>query len=388
MKTALLVVRTHIVRDPRVRRQIEWLVSDGWTVDTLGLGAKPDHRVRHHYELSNDGRDSRFRLVLLGLTHLLPFRMRFRALSQRRIPAEASARIRNREYSLILFNDIQLAPWLADTRTFPAKDPVAHVHLDIHEYFPPGLPKRTRARFLLNGYYKWGRNFIVHPLINSRSVASTMADQYMSEFEIARPHLVRNCPPYIEQDPSPVDADHIELIHHGVAAWRRGFREMVQAMKLTDERFSLTFMLAGNQRTIAELKDYCRDQTDRIRFVPAVPMTSLSKEVNKYDAEVMFFPRRDGEVGFALPNKLFEAIQGRLAVVIGPTPPMVELVEKSGNGVVTRDWTPGALADAINSLTPSRLMEMKAASNRIAPDHTAETERAQFLSSFRDMGHN
>jgi hypothetical protein len=32
-KTALLAVQTDVTHDPRVRRQVDWLISDGWTVD-------------------------------------------------------------------------------------------------------------------------------------------------------------------------------------------------------------------------------------------------------------------------------------------------------------------------------------------------------------------
>lgn len=380
-KTALLVTRTHVARDPRLRRQLDWLVSEGWSVDTVGTGEAGDMPVRQHFTMAAPLRVLEYRLGFLGFLHTLPFRVRFQLLSKRRIPLDVVARVRERAYQLVLFNDIHLLPWLTDTRTFDPVNPVAHVHLDIHEYFPTELPKNTRARFMLNGYYQWVRSFIAHPLIDSRSVVSAMAEEYATEFSIPLPSIVRNCPPYLAQSPSSVDPDRIKLIHHGVAAWRRGFREMVEAMRLVDDRFSLTFMLAGNQKTILELQEHCRDQSHRIFFEPAVPMESLSRVVNKYDAEVMFFPRPPGHGGFGLPNKFFEAIQGRLAMVIGPTPPMVEIVAASGNGVIARDWSPESLAEAINSLTPEMVVAMKQASDRIAPEHTAETEKSQFFAS-------
>jgi glycosyltransferase involved in cell wall biosynthesis len=380
-KTALIVVLSNVATDPRVRRQISWLASEGWVVDTLGLGPTPDAPIRDHFSMANRSRFSRSGPVL-GLTHLLPYRARFFALSRRLFPKDAVQRVRRQEYDLIIFNDTHLLPWLADTTVFPPDSTKAHIHLDIHEYFPLDIPKVTRGRWLMNGFYQWGRTLIGHPLISSRSVAAGMGDQYAVEFDIPRPLLVRNCPPYIEQEATPVDPGRIELVHHGIAAWQRGFKEMVDAMRLVDDRFVLTFMLAGNATTIAELRAYIGDQKDRIFVVPPVPMSTLSAEVNKYDTEVMFFPPNTQNAVFGLPNKIFEAIQGRLALVIGPTALMVDIVVEAGNGVVTRDWTPEALAEAINSLSAEQVTAMKQASSRIAPRYSAEKEKETFFKSF------
>src|SRR5690554_1101020 len=225
-KTALIIVRTNVGRDPRVRRQLDWLASEGWVVDTLGLGEHPGPPARDHFGMSEKSRWFRSKIAL-GLVHLLPYKQRFHALSIRRMPGEAIARVKRGEYDLIVFNDTHLTPWLGDSDTF-GETHRAHIHLDLHEYFPAELPSSTRGRVLLNGYYKWGRNFIAHPLIDTRSVAAPTSERYAAEFNIPLAMLVRNCPPYVQQNPSPIDPNRIELIHHGVAAWRRGFKEMAE----------------------------------------------------------------------------------------------------------------------------------------------------------------
>src|SRR5690554_5568640 len=113
-KTALLVVLSNVSTDPRVRRQIAWLTTEGWTVDTLGLGPTPDAPIRSHFRMAQRSRFSRSGPVL-GVTHLLPYRTRFHALSRRLFPQEAIKRVRSQEYDLILFNDTHLLPWLTDS---------------------------------------------------------------------------------------------------------------------------------------------------------------------------------------------------------------------------------------------------------------------------------
>lgn len=380
-KSALVIVFKNLIRDPRVRRQIDWLISEGWVVDTLAMGQRPDVPLRDHFAMTALPRGFRS-LIGLALIHLLPYRWRFRVLATNRFPQEVKRRVRDNEYDLLLFNDTHLLGWLGDKETFPDNRVKAHIHIDLHEWFMPSMRPETRGRILMNGYYRWTRQFIGHPLVTSRSVAAGMGQKYAEEFGIPRPEMVRNCPPFVDQSPSAVAPDRIELVHHGVATWRRGIKEMIDAMRLVDDRFTLTFMLVGEERILDEVRDYARDIPDRVRFAPPVPMTELGQEINKYDAEIVFNPPRTENSLFALPNKFFEAIQGRLATIIGPSPSMVEIVEESGNGVVASDWSAEALARAINSLTPAKVKSMKEASHQIAPLHSAETEKGSFFDSF------
>ena len=383
VRHALLAVNTDVTHDPRVRRQIDWLTSEGWVVDTLGLGEHPTDQVRDHFALAPVPNWMKT-FVGAGVIHaLVPYKRRFGLLIRRRFPAEATRRVRDGEYDLVLASDYHFVPWFGDTSTFPADRKVAHVHLDLHEWFPPNLPTYVRGYQIIRPYHRWMRRFFAHPVVDTRSVAGATAGFYVEEFGFDEPILVRNMPPREDLSPSPVDPERIELIHHGLASWIRGFREMVDAMPLVDERFVLTFMLNGPSEMIDELRAYIEPQKERIRIVPPVPMRALARSINPFDVEVMFFPPVTENLMWTLPNKLFEAIQGRLALVTGPTLLMQQAVEEYGNGVVTEGWTPRALADAINSLDAESVTRMKLASDVAAETANAEREKYTF---FRSIG--
>lgn len=382
-KHALLAVNTDVTHDPRVRRQIDWLTSEGWVVDTLGLGDHPTPQVRDHFALAPVPKWMKT-FVGAGLIHsLVPYKRRFRMLIQDRFPAEAKRRVHDGEYDLVLASDYHFVPWFGDPETFPPGRKVAHVHLDLHEWFPPDLPTYVRGYQIIRPYHRWMRTFFAHPVVDTRSVAGATAGFYVKEFGFEEPILVRNMPPREDLDPTPVDPERIELIHHGLASWIRGFREMVDAMPLIDERFVLTFMLNGPAEMIDELRAYIEPQKHRIRIVPPVPMRELAKSINPYDVEVMFFPPVTENLMWTLPNKLFEAIQGRLALVTGPTLLMKQAVEEFGNGVVTEGWSVEQLAAAINGLSAERIAELKLASDRAAETANAESEKFTF---FRSIG--
>ncbi len=383
-KTALLAVQTDVTHDPRVRRQVDWLTSAGWTVDTLGYGEHPAPEVRRHFEVVRPhGWQKNY--VAAALAHVfIPYGPRFKALTQSRFPAEVSQKVAAGEYDLIVLNDYHFIAWLNDRSVFPRDRNVAHVHIDLHEYFPRDLPTVMTGWQLMRPYHRWTRKFIADPLVQTRSVAGATSELYAEEFGFPPPPLVRNMPPREDLAPTPVDPERIELIHHGLGHWNRGIREMVDAMREVDERFVLTLMLAGQEAEMKEFPALIADQADRIRIVPPVPMRDLAREINAYDVAVMFFPPRTQNLVYTLPNKLFEAVQGRLAIVTGPTKLMVEAVQEFGNGVVTAGWEPADLAAAINSLTPESIAELKRASHAAAAVANAEQERAVFL---RSIGH-
>jgi hypothetical protein len=95
----------------------------------------------------------------------------------------------------------------------------------------------------------------------------------------------------------------------------------------------------------------------------------------------MFYQPDSRNLEFSLPNKFFEAIQGRLGLVIGESPMMSEIVTEYGNGVIVDGWSTEDLAATLAALTGERIAALKSASHRAAMDINAETERAAFLES-------
>jgi glycosyltransferase involved in cell wall biosynthesis len=369
-----------IHRDPRVSRQVESLIDAGWTVDTIGIGKPAAPGVRHHSWLRPLNRFVATTLGTLVIHGLLPHRLRFRLLVSDQVESAAKERISSGEYGVIVFNDIDFVPWVDDSATFTAAARRAHIHLDLHEYFPITMRRDSLYRRFTASYNAWIRRHIGSTRFTTRSTpVRGISELYAKEFGFSTPAVIRNCPPAVEQDPGAVDPREIELLYHGAYNPTRGIYEIVDAMHLVDERFSMTFMLVGPESYIGELRAYAEGLGDRVRFVPAVPMDEICTAVHRYDLEVMFYPPKTTNLELALPNKFFEAIQGRLGVVIGDSPMMRELVDEHGLGLVVEGWTAQDLAAGINSLTPDRVAGFKRAAHAIASDFSAESERHAFL---------
>jgi glycosyltransferase involved in cell wall biosynthesis len=75
-----------------------------------------------------------------------------------------------------------------------------------------------------------------------------------------------------------------------------------------------------------------------------------------------------------LPNKLFEYIQAGLAVCVGPSPAMVEVVQRFKVGVVAPSFKPRDVAAALDRLTVDEVQAMRSAAVHAARTLNADVE--------------
>lgn len=366
-KRALVVCYSSVGRDARVTKQIRWLEASGYRVDVLSRG--PEHP-------DATGRALRIGfpplwLRLLGYL-MLPPRGRFRSVVARHLP---SAELKGQRYDLVLVNDHQLLPWAVETMADLADGPVI---LDLHELYSAngsgGLYRLLHAR-----YDDWLLTFIADPIFTRHlTVADGIADIYRDDYGLTRPAVIRNVAFYEDLEPSPVDPDEIVLVHHGYAAVERGIDIMLDAMLLADPRYRLELMVLGDARSLAPLRAHPAVKAGRARFREPVGVTEVARALNEYDLELIFFPPRFPNNTYALPNKFFEAVQGRLGVIIGRSPEIVPFVEEYGFGRIVDGWTGTDLAAVLNALTADEIAAMKAAAARAALELSDRGERLRF----------
>ena len=100
---------------------------------------------------------------------------------------------------------------------------------------------------------------------------------------------------------------------------------------------------------------------------------------NEYDIGLYLLRPANFNNRFALPNKFFEFVQGRLAVAIGPSPEMARIVHEYGLGIVAEDFTPETLAQELNNLDPPAIAGFKQAAHAAADELCAERNEGVFL---------
>jgi len=114
-------------------------------------------------------------------------------------------------------------------------------------------------------------------------------------------------------------------------------------------------------------------------------MPEICEATNQYDIGLFLLPPVNLNYRFALPNKLFEFIQARLAVAIGPSPEMARVVRAHKVGVVSESFDPASMADSLNSLTREDLIRFKQASHRSADQLCFEAVSDRLLAVIQDL---
>jgi glycosyltransferase involved in cell wall biosynthesis len=287
-----------------------------------------------------------------------------------------TSELSGQKYDLVVVNDLHLLPWVVKAVPVLADGPVV---LDLHEVYS-GNGTSLVYRLLIARYDDWLLTFITSPVFTKHlTVAEGIADLYRDQYGVPRPGVIRNVAPYEELQPSPVDPERILLVHHGYAAVERGIDIMLDAALLLEPRFTLVLMVLGDGRSLALLRRHPAIATGRAEFREPVGVTEVARALNDCDLELIFFPPRFSNNVYALPNKFFEAIQGRLGIVIGESPEIVGFVRDHGLGIVVEGWTASDLAAAVNRLSADDIVAMKQASNRVASELSTKGEGPRFL---------
>lgn len=372
---ALVASDSPIARDPRVLRQVRWLTELGYTVDTVGRGPAAPEVSGEHYAMP------RRSVAVRVLSYLLlPNAPKYRTLIRSTIPAPLRDGVAGGIYDLVALNEIELLPWFVEVKPRLVR-PGGRSHLDLHE-FAPSQRSGLAYRLVFKRFRDWLVSFIPRPEFDTRStVAGGIARLYTGLFDIDEPRIIRSTPDFVDQQPSAVDPERIRLVHHGVASATRGLDLLVSAVALADERFTLDLMLVGSPDAIAPLKRLAEPLGERVTFRDPVDVRSIATAINEYDAELIFFPPVTQNLRFALPNKFFESVQGRLAIITGESSEMVEIVEQYGNGLVVQGWTAADLAAALNGIDAASVTAMKQASDAAAHDLSSQSERARFVAA-------
>ncbi|WP_122260766.1 glycosyltransferase family 1 protein [Ornithinimicrobium cerasi] len=358
----LLVIAFSPLRsDARVLRQVA-LFAERYAVTTLGYGEAPDGVVEHLRlpdDVVNWHKDRRLLAV-----------RRFEAAYRSApvvVAAEDLLEGRARTFDVVLADDIDTVPLALDLA------PPAGVHADLHEYHPRQNEENPRWRFFVAPYYRWLVRTYGTRADSVTTVGEGIAREYRLRFGL-RAGVVVNAPHLVDLGPTPVpDGAPLRLVHSGNAQ-RHRLDVILEAMDLVSRPMTLDLYLMSNDPGYLEELRTRYAGSDRVRLHPPVPPDQLPVTLNAHDVGVYVLPPVSFNHLWALPNKVFDFVQGRLALVVGPSPEMAALVRRHGVGVVTDDFTPAALARELDALTSADVRRFKAASDVAAHELCAERQ--------------
>lgn len=359
---------TPLTRSPRALKQVRALGND-YEIVTASRGSSPFAHVEH---VQLPDREQRWGIAG-RLLYLVALVLRLYPLITHLSAQDHAIRVAfsDREWDLVIAHDVQTATVAEHLR------PRRGVVVDLHEYAPRQNEHSLAWRLMIAPYFHWILSGTIRRAVATSTISAGIVEEYTREYGF-EPTLIINASPYQEREATPVHSP-LRLVHSGVAAPHRHVEILIDAVRASTSHLTLDLYLVGLDSEYGRILRQRAASDHRIRLHQPVPYDTLVATLAEHDLGLHVLPPINFNHLHALPNKLFDYVQARLGVVIGPSPEMARIVRESGVGVVTEGFTAESLRAAIDALTPAMVAEYKAASARSAHALSSERQTEIFL---------
>lgn len=379
MKSLLIVCFNDLKSDARVTRQINFL-KDEYKVTVACFDAWNDGSFelfkldKHNLTFTRKAMSSVF--LLTGLDSVA-----YNLLYDYR---KYVAELRNRKFDIVVANDIESLPFSIDVAGKHSK-----IFFDAHEYSPRQFEDRLYWKVFFQRFVtSLCRKYI--PKVHAMStINSGIAEAYEKNFGV-KSILITNASDYVDQEPIPATALPIRLVHHGIFNISRQPEIMLDMMQLLDARFTLDLIYLlpphASPQTTQYFEEFKKkaEATGRIRILPPLRSSEITRALHpKYDVGIIIIPPVNFNYENGMPNKLFDCIQARIALAVGPLREIKNIVNRYNIGVVSPDFTAQGMASVIGKMSLDDVNLYKRNTQKAAEEMNAGFNKEIMLAELR-----
>lgn len=364
----LIVSFSPIHRDPRVLKQVVHFTRD-FDVTTCGYGEAPPG-VAEHIELPPSASNKLYGRTITARA----YRMTYWRQDGVRL---ALAKLQGRRFDAAIANDIDALPVALRQQVR------AGVLADMHEYFPRWREENPAWKRRIGPYYTWLCRTYLRRAAHITTVSGGLARAY-SELVGTGVEVVTNATPFHDLVPGAV-GDPIRLVHSGASLRRRHLERTVEAAAALPGHVELDlYLMPSDPAYHGELVELAEGTTN-VRVHDPVPYAELVPTLNRYDVGVFVVPPVTFNLEWTLPNKLFDYVQARLAVAVGPSPEMATVVRRHGLGVVGEGFEVEEIQRLFGALRDEDVAAAKQAAHAAAGELAADAQVATWDRLIRGM---
>lgn len=344
--------------DPRPRRFLEYLLSFGAVVDVYCYPCAKASGVNQYNffpELSNRIVSRAIRLAIMLIlsfaNEFIPKKEIILKILNFKYNFTSAIGNQNVEYEVVFVEDLYLLPFV--TCFFPN----SKIVFDAREFYP----RQFDNEFLFNILEANLRNNLCQSYLPRCDLILTVSPNIAAEYEKTFNVDVRvflSAPKYKNFGKRSKQVKKIKLVYHGSAAKNRNISNLIDIVKLLDDRFCLDLYLVGNSTNVLKLKNLA-ENTKNVCVCDPVPYDEIHSTLCNYDVGFFYVEPVTFNLKYCLPNKFFEFIQAGLAIAIGPSPDMSAIVRQFDIGVVASDFTQTAMFEALSKLNLNDLERFK-----------------------------
>jgi hypothetical protein len=352
----LCISFSDINRDSRVLRQLEVLAELG-DVTTVAYGEQPA-AATEHLRIDED-------LPSLPQTMAGVAMLALRRYDKVELTAPAVRDVLrlvgDRTFDLVVANEARA---MAVGHHIAKGAPVL---ADMHEWAPEERAHVRSWRLLVKPFMTYQcRKFL--PRMAAVTVLNDSIGQLYQERFGVTPKTVRNAGPFRELPPGEVREGSIRLVHSGGAVPGRNIEALIEAVRRLDAKFTLDLYLVPARdggKYLNSLRELIGDEP-RITLHPPVRPDELVDTLHGYDVGLFSLPPLTPNHRLMLPNKIFDYVQARLAVVFGSAVETDRLISEYELGAIARDASAQALLEVLVPMTEQQVRVFKQNSAKAA----------------------
>lgn len=371
MQRVLFIVRNHFTHDTRVLKEAKTLEKKGYNVTILCLWDV------HLLKEEKNGTIIIRRLAYMSQKNSSIIH-KIRALCIFSMACFLEAR---HAYTVIHCHDLDTLPIGAIITFFKRRTKLIY---DAHEH----ETERAYVKGCTKKIYKILERLLVYRANSVITVSDSIADDYKRMYNIARPYLVLNCPPYQHIKPHNlfreifhIEQDKIIYLYQGGLMSHRGIEMTLDAFKDINHAV-VVFM--GNGALQNQIKE-AASRHNNIFHMDAVKPDILMNYTSSADVGLMLTENTSLNHYYCLPNKLFEYAMAQLPVVISNLLDARRIIDHYKNGIILEEYTSSALRELINELDIPRIRQMKLHAASFSKEYNWENQEKQLLAAYKDF---
>lgn len=379
--------------DPRVRRQGDLFVANGWDVVAVGVGQGSSPLPLWPY-LAAPARLSRQSSGFLDPSKF--------AERLRRLFGIMGVYLKSEHASKLFW---QLAPefadmyriaaaqradiWLANDWTalpiverLAGEQGVPYVY-DTHELALDEYQHNWRWRLFQRPIVAALEGRGIAKAASVSCVSSGIAAHLQLNYRLReRPLVIRNTPAYAAF-PFREPGETIRVLYHGLVTPGRGLEDCIRSVRHWKAGYTFSIIGPGSKEYLKHLNGIMAVESvsDRVELLPPVNMVDLVREASKFDIGLFALPGHSKQNEYVLPNKFFEYAMAGLALCVSDLPEMAELISQYQMGGLIKEVTPQTIADAINCFDRESIAACKKNSLKAAQTLNWEAEASRLLAS-------
>lgn len=274
--------------------------------------------------------------------------------------------IKTHRYDVIICHDLLLLPVLfagLDSKSNRQEAQSTRVIFDAREFYPLQNTSSLRWRLLFKAFNTYLCKTYAKRADRIFSVSPRFCELYKTHFGLNAKPLLSLPPPQYNLSPKPINPQSIKILYHGALNQNRDIHKIIYLCQKLDRRFCMDFIFTGGTKPYRKKIESAilslQKQGCNVRVLPAVSLEQIVPFGNDYDIGFIYIPQHNHNLLATIPNKFFEYIQSRLALLLPPIESLQSITEKYDNAIISHDFSLDSLAHALNTLSTEEISQKK-----------------------------